>query len=79
MFDNYIVEIESRSSANSTVETVQAGIVIRECAGFRFFAATQTFFDLEQRLFKNPQAAAEAARRHFSLRHVNPQNQRSAS
>ena len=78
MSDNYVVEIEPRTFAGFR-ETIQAGIVIRERAGFRFFAATREFFDLEQRVFKNPQAAAETALRHFSLRNLNTQHQRSGS
>lgn len=78
-YDNYIVEIEPPASAGPSPGTVQAGIVVRECSGFRFFAATPAFFGLEQRVFKSPQAAANAALRHLSLRHLNPQPQRSAS
>jgi hypothetical protein len=70
MSDNYIIEIEPQTSAGSIPETVQAGLVIRECTGFRFFAATRAFFDLEQQVFKSPQAAAAAALRHFSLHHA---------
>ncbi|MGB6172905.1 MAG: hypothetical protein WBG12_13165 [Xanthobacteraceae bacterium] len=68
MSDNYIIEIEPKAVAGSFPETVQAGLVIRECTGFRFFAATRVFFDLEQQVFKTPQAAAEAALRRFSRR-----------
>ena len=68
MSDNYIIGIEPKTAAGSFPETVQAGLVIRECTGFRFFAATRTFCDLEQQVFKSPQAAAEAALRHFSHR-----------
>jgi hypothetical protein len=70
MSDNYIIEIEPKTATGSSPETVQAGLVIRECTGFRFFAATRVFFDLEQQVFKSPQAAAEAALRHFSHRHA---------
>ena len=73
MSDNYIIEIEPKTTTGSFPETVQAGLVIRECSGFRFFAATRVFFDLEQHVFKSPQAAAEAALRHFSHHHVHPQ------
>ena len=61
MSDNYIIEIRPGKSG----KTVQAGIVIREGGGFRFFAASDAFFDLEQRVFKNPQAAAASALRHI--------------
>jgi hypothetical protein len=57
--DNYIIEIRPESSGR----TVQAGIVIRDAGGFRFFAASEAFFSLEQRIFKNPQAAAATALR----------------
>jgi hypothetical protein len=60
MSDNYIIEIRPESAGRS----VQAGIVVREREGFRFFAAVDDFFGLEQRVFKTPQAAAEAALRH---------------
>lgn len=57
MFDNYVIEV--RPSAGFTV---QAGIVVREEGGFRFFAATHAFNTLEGRLFKSPKAAEQAAR-----------------
>jgi hypothetical protein len=59
--DNYIIEIRPDFSGR----VVQAGIVIREGGGFRFFAASDAFFGLQQRLFKNPQAAAASALRHI--------------
>lgn len=68
MSDNYIIEIEPKTAAGWFPETVQAGVVIRECSGFRFFAATRAFVDLEQKIFKSPQAATEAALRLFSHR-----------
>ena len=58
--DNYVIEIRSQP----TGRTVQAGIVVRDGRGFRFFAALDDFYALEQRVFKNPKAAEEAARRH---------------
>lgn len=61
MSDNYIIEIRPEPSGR----TVQAGIVVRDDGGFRFFAASETFFGLEQRVFKNPQGAAAAALRHI--------------
>ena len=70
MSDNYIIEIEPKTVPGSFTETVQAGLVIRECNGFRFFAATRVFFDLEQQVFRTPQAADEAALRRFSSRDV---------
>ena len=79
MANNYIVEIEPPASVGSARNKVQAGIVVREHAGFRFFAASHAFFDLEQRLFKSPQAAAEAALRQLSFSQLNSNHQGSAS
>jgi acid phosphatase family membrane protein YuiD len=61
MSDNYIIEIQPTAAA-----TVQAGIVVRDGRGFRFFAATQTFNPLEGHLFKNPREAERAALRHVT-------------
>jgi hypothetical protein len=70
MFDNYVIEVRS-----SFGFTVQAGIVVRDEGGFRFYAATRAFDALEGRVFKNPKSAEQAARdciaavtasRHFS-------------
>jgi acid phosphatase family membrane protein YuiD len=60
-FDNYIIEIRPTAAA-----TVQAGIVVRDGRGFRFFAATHAFNPLEGHLFKNPQEAERAALRHVT-------------
>jgi hypothetical protein len=60
MSDNYVIEIRPEPARR----VVQAGIVVRDREGFRFFAATDDFFGLEQRVFKSPQAAADAALRH---------------
>jgi hypothetical protein len=57
MSDNYIIEIRPKSVGI----TVQAGVVVRDGRGFRFFAATDAFNSLEGRLFKNPKAAERAA------------------
>jgi hypothetical protein len=59
MSDNYVIEIRS----TWTGRTVQAGIVIRDGRGFRFFAAADAFFPLERQTFKNPKAAEDAALR----------------
>ena len=58
MSDNYIIEIRPKSVG----VTVQAGLVVRDGRGFRFFAATAAFNSLEGKLFKNPKAAERAAR-----------------
>ena len=57
MSDNYIIEIRPKSVGI----TVQAGLVVRDGRGFRFFAATDAFNSLEGRLFKSPKAAERAA------------------
>jgi hypothetical protein len=57
MTDNYIVEIRPKFAH----VTVQAGIVVRDGHGFRFFAATHAFNALEGQIFKSPKAAAHAA------------------
>ena len=55
--DAYIIEVRPKS----TGITLQAGIVVRDDAGFRFFAASHAFDALEGRHFKNPKAAERAA------------------
>lgn len=52
-----IIEILPKSDGT----TVQAGIVVRDGRHYRFFAATEAFYSLEGRLFKNPRAAEHAA------------------
>lgn len=64
MFDNYIIEIQPAAMG----VTVQAGLVVRDGRGFRFFAATPTFDRLEGQLFDNPRAAQRAALRHMTER-----------
>ena len=59
MFNNYIIEIRPKSAGI----TVQAGIVVRDGSGFRFFAATHAFNSLESQYFKSPRAAEHAALR----------------
>jgi hypothetical protein len=61
MFDNYIIEIRPTYGI-----TVQAGIVVRDGQGFRFFAATPAFDALEGHVFKSPKAAEQAALRRIS-------------
>lgn len=53
MSDRYIIE----------VGTLTAGIVVRDKAGFRFFAAEPKFFALEGQVFRTPKAAEKAATR----------------
>jgi len=57
MSDNYIIEIRPQSLRS----TVQAGIVVRDGHGFRFYAAAHAFNDLEGQVFKSPKAAEHAA------------------
>ena len=51
--DRYVIEIGSE----------QAGIVVRDPDGYRFFAASQRFQSLEGRLFRNAREAERAAAR----------------
>ena len=51
MSDSYIVEVASRA----------AGIVVREAAGYRFFAASQPFYRLDGQLFRHVADAQRAA------------------
>lgn len=53
MSDSYIIEVSSRA----------AGIVVRDKAGFRFFAAAPQFFRLEGQLFRSARDAERAAAR----------------
>jgi hypothetical protein len=53
MSDRYIIEVGSQ----------QAGIVVRGPGGYRFFAASAQFSQLEGRLFRNAREAELAARR----------------
>lgn len=63
MFDNYyIIEIRSRSAGIK----VQAGLVVRDGRGFRFFAATHAFDHFDGQLFANPKAAERAALNYIS-------------
>jgi hypothetical protein len=62
MSDNYIIEIRPAS----TGVKVQAGVIVRDGRGFRFFAATRAFDRLEGQLFANPKAAERAALRHVA-------------
>jgi hypothetical protein len=64
MFDNYIIEIRPASEG----VTVQAGVVVRDGRGFRFFAATAAFDRLEGQFFDNPKAAQRAALRQVMVR-----------
>ena len=59
MSDNYVIEIRPQARGI----TVQAGIVVRDGRGFRFFAATHAFNSLEGQLFKSPREAEKAALR----------------
>lgn len=52
MSDTYIIEVSSEA----------AGIVVRDKAGFRFFAASHRFNPLEGRLFRSVREAERVAR-----------------
>jgi hypothetical protein len=51
MSNSYIIEVSSQA----------AGIVVRDAAGYRFFAASQPFFRLDGRLFRSAADAQRAA------------------
>jgi len=51
MSDSYIIEVSSRA----------AGIVVRDRAGFRFFAAAPQFDRLEGQVFRSARDAERAA------------------
>ena len=53
MPDSYVIEVNSQT----------AGIVVRDRAGYRFFASTHQFNRLEGQLFRNAREAERAARR----------------
>lgn len=53
MSDTFIIEVGSQ----------QAGIVVRDPGGYRFFAASHRFNRLEGQLFRNARDAERAARR----------------
>jgi hypothetical protein len=53
MSDRYVIEVGSQ----------QAGIVVRDPGGYRFFAASQRFQSLEGRLFRTAREAERAAAR----------------
>jgi hypothetical protein len=62
MSDSYIIEVSSQA----------AGIVVRDKAGFRFFAATHRFNPLEGRLFRSAREAERVARQLFIDGKVQP-------
>ncbi len=70
MRESYVIEVDDLS----------AGIVMRERAGYRFFAAAVPFFHLDGRIFatvwRAEQAAGELLR---SKRAAGPNKQRKAS
>lgn len=53
MSDSYIIEVSSQA----------AGIVVRDAGGYRFFAASQPFFRLDGRVFRQVADAQRAAMR----------------
>ncbi len=59
MSDTYIIEVSSEA----------AGIVVRDKRGFRFFAASHRFNQLEGRLFSSAREAERAATRFLAVGH----------
>ena len=53
MSNSYIIEVSSQA----------AGIVVRDAAGYRFFAASQPFYRIDGQLFRNVADAQRAATR----------------
>ena len=53
MSDTYIIEVGSQA----------AGIVVRDCEGYRFFAASHRFNPIEGQVFRNAREAERAALR----------------
>ena len=53
MSDSYIIEVNSKP----------VGIVVRDPDGYRFFAASRRFYQMDGRLFRNAREAERAARR----------------
>ncbi|WP_315706848.1 MULTISPECIES: hypothetical protein [unclassified Bradyrhizobium] len=53
MSDTYIIEVSNQA----------AGIVVRDCGGYRFFAASHRFNPLEGQVFRNAREAERAAMR----------------
>jgi len=62
MSDSYIIEVSSQA----------AGIVVRDTAGFRFFAATHKFNALEGRLFRSAREAERVARQFLTEGRLQP-------
>ena len=62
MYNTYIIETRKGT----------AGIVVRDGRGFRFFAATQDFNDLEGRVFATPKEAEAAALRRVNAAGIRP-------
>jgi hypothetical protein len=68
MSDNYVIEVRPKSAGT----TVQAGIVVRDGNGFRFFAAARAFDSLEGQIFKTPRAAEHAALHRADMKFHDP-------
>jgi hypothetical protein len=68
MSDNYIIEVRPKAAGI----TVQAGIVVRDGQGFRFFAASRAFDALEGQVFNSPRAAERAARHRVDAKYRDP-------
>lgn len=58
MSDTYIIEVKSEA----------AGIVVRDKSGFRFFAASERFRQLEGKLFRSAREAERMAKQLLAAR-----------
>lgn len=68
MSDNYVIEVRPKSAGI----TIQAGIVVRDEGGFRFFAAARAFDALEGQIFKTLRAAQYAASHRVEMKLHDP-------
>jgi hypothetical protein len=62
MSESYVIEVDDLS----------AGIVVRERAGYRFFAAAFQFFRMDGQVFGTVSRAERAAGELFRLKHARP-------
>ena len=61
MSEAYLIEATTPFRAGQQRHKLEAGLVLRERGGFRFFAANALFAAIENRLFRRPAEAERAA------------------